>query len=99
MQETINLIEQKLGENKEVLRRLSTEQEKLVTKLADNHVHKGNLSVQTLHLEIQLKDLYDQFYNRKKDDLDCNTLAKGPVTLGSKNTDDEREDRDKLKSN
>lgn len=36
MQETINLIEQKLGENKEVLRRLAVEQENFITALADH---------------------------------------------------------------
>lgn len=64
MQETINLIEQKLGENKEVLRRLAVEQENFITALADGHAKKKQLSNENFNLERQLKDLYDQQQNR-----------------------------------
>lgn len=59
MTETINLIEQKLGENKEVLRRLSVEQENFITALADGHAKKKQLSNENFNLERQLKDLYE----------------------------------------
>lgn len=65
MTETINLIEQKLGENKEMLRRLNTETENFISILADHHFKKKELSSQNFNLERQLKDLYDQQYNRK----------------------------------
>lgn len=80
MIETINLIEQKLGENKEVLRRLETEQENFITALADNHLKKKQLSNENLNLERQLKELYDQEYNRK------DTCGSAKLSKSDKNT-------------
>lgn len=65
MQETINLIEQRLGENKEVLRRLSDEQEKLISMLTDGYSKKKQLANENYNLERQLKDLCDQQSDRK----------------------------------
>lgn len=73
MQETINLIEQKLGENKEVLRRLSDEQENFITALANGHLRKRELSNENENLKMQLEELYDQQSNKK---MYCVGMAK-----------------------
>lgn len=88
MQETINVIEKAIQEKKEFVRRLNHETEKLIERLSDNFSNRISTEKQIARLEIDLKNIYDQHYNKTQDTDNAANLKMGSFKTKSILSDD-----------
>lgn len=89
MQESINVIEKAIQEKKEFVRRLNHEREKLIEGLSDNFSNRISTEKQIAQLEIDLKNIYDQHYNKPPIDNGAN-LKCVPDPMFAKKTAESR---------
>lgn len=82
MQETINVIESALAENKEIIRRLSTEQDNFIKALSEGNFKKEGLLNINMKLEVQLKSIYEQMYTGTKDACNFKSATSGYIDNG-----------------